>query len=84
MPDDVAARLARLWRMSEVDVRRALGLYVPDEMPGQEQVLPVPEFPDDALRLPKGVKLADLEPHEQAALERIVDAFLDSVRADER
>lgn len=83
VPDDVAAKLARLWRLSEVDVRKALGLYVPSELDGDtEPLVPVREFPDDALRLPKGVKLSDLDPREQKALETIVDAFIDQVRRE--
>jgi transcriptional regulator with XRE-family HTH domain len=84
IPDEIAAKVARLWNLSEIDVRRALGMYVPEQLRGREPLPPEPSFPEDALRLPKGVKLTDLEPHEQLALEKIVDAFIESVRADER
>lgn len=84
VPDDVAARLAELWDIEEMELRAHLGLHVPADVAGRERPEPDLMWPDTAIRLPKGVKLTDLEPHEQAALEKIVDAFIDSVRADDR
>jgi transcriptional regulator with XRE-family HTH domain len=81
VPDDVAARLAVLWELPEADVRRFLGLRVP-EQPADGP--PPPGFPENALRLPDGVKLSDLSPKEQALLESIVDTFLDQVLREDR
>jgi transcriptional regulator with XRE-family HTH domain len=79
VPDDVAARLAKTWGLKEVDVRRQLGLYVPEEM-GGGPIVDIPEWPENALRLPRGMRLSDLDPRDARTLESIVDAFLDSVR----
>lgn len=86
VPDDVAAKIARLWGMREVDVRRSLGLYVPGDLDEADQTSPAadPYWPDaGALRLPGGIQLSDLDPHHAKALETIVDAFLKSVTRQE-
>lgn len=80
VPDDVAARLAELWQLPEVEVRRGLGLHVPGTGPGAPQT----DWPDEALRLPRGVKLSDLDPSAQRALETIVDSFLEQVLREDR
>lgn len=82
MSYETADRLARLWGLEPRSVWRELGLYVP-EGDGGEVASPVAEWPDNALRLPKGMKLSDLDPRDAKVLESIVDAFLDSVRRGE-
>jgi transcriptional regulator with XRE-family HTH domain len=83
VPDDVAARLAKLWGYSEVEVRRHLGLYVPGAERG-DPIAPFPEWPDNALRLPRGIKISDLDPRDAKLLESIVDAFIENIRQEGR
>ena len=82
MTYETADRLARLWGLEPRAVWRELGLYVPED--GGAPVEPLPEWPDNALRLPRGMKLSDLDPRDAKLLESIVDAFLENIRREGR
>ncbi len=64
--------IARVLGISGSEIAAALG-YVDEQA-----------TPQEGLRLPRGVKLEDLDPQDQKALERIVDAFIESVRREAR
>lgn len=82
VPDEVAARLARIWNLRESEVRRELNLYVPSDLAGSASVVPHVPLQPDVVRLPKGIKLEDLEPIERETLLKLVDTYLDSILRD--
>lgn len=65
--------IARALEITGSEIAMALG-YVDEAQ----------DLPSRQLRLPRGVSLEDLEPHVVKALEKIVDAFIESVRREDK
>jgi transcriptional regulator with XRE-family HTH domain len=72
VPDDTAELLAAALGLSLGETRANLGLYVPEGDGTDDRHM---------LRLPPGVELTD---QQRKSLHRIVDAFIESVRPDDR
>lgn len=72
--DENAARLAELWGMSEVAVRRNLGLWVPGDTPEPDADEDVLEYRRDIVRRQVQAAIEHLSPADQTAvLERMIE-----------